>query len=732
MALGDILTCRIRSTGWEAEIDIDGLAVGGTYAFGDLDSDIANATVAFTVVSEGFDTSGNQGTKTRTVVGTAQRMKAYPNQASAEESVTDGVLTVTIALNEYIYDDDKNGGAGTSGTDPMVSIAAGFYTAGGTASHAVSGMPVTNLSTEDYPRVIARWATVPYQRVVTVLDLEVVAFHRFAEYGKPVACVGFTCDDGTAPPLVPASAMSKSVLADSLPCYVRRISASDYAPHAQVTFDFTAYPWVGDENTVRTSSGGDPDGLDLGPLPTLMDPDDDYGVTVASIDVDTGDDDAGTVVDIADLGTEVPYATVRAALADIATYNNTNHGREDVNAAVIYLMSDDHSFGEGATTSTSDKTWVTITRHPTVTKANARIVGSPNRGSGTNRCRFYDMTFVPASTNFVLVGAASRWLWLDNVDIACPAKNPYTLSRDFTATYNTFVTTDYLDWPFSNYSTSNMPALIRGCVSQHARGFIQTAAYGCPVTLTSSILSPSTSTSGYSLSLERTNSIGAYCTHINSNYPPMHGSVSDDDTATVCNVLEGVVDSHQQIVSIASKCQWDRNNLLYWHNTVAGNRSLIGYNAEDTIPKSGDLKISHISIKYNSDQWEPTKHDVFAMNGLLISGWSVLYGVGWVGNNSEERPDQFDPNFHGIGCTRATVAGYTDDQSLTTGGVGDGDYHPATGSVLIGKIKSARDVLIPWDIEGNAYTAGGYAGAFTATTSPPEPSIGGYRFWTYS
>src|SRR5215510_15122063 len=127
MASGDILSTTILATGWEAEINIDLFSTGGTYNYGDTDTNVANAQCVFTVVSEGY-TNGVLGTRTRTVFARPAENKAYPNQAvHNERSNGAGGVIITVVLSEFVYTDDKAGGAGTSGTNPTVTIASGFY-----------------------------------------------------------------------------------------------------------------------------------------------------------------------------------------------------------------------------------------------------------------------------------------------------------------------------------------------------------------------------------------------------------------------------------------------------------------------------------------------------------------------------------------------------------------------------------------------------------------------------
>lgn len=61
MATGNILSCTILATGWEAEVKIEGLSTGGTYLFDATSNSLADASTAkvtFTVVSEGYSAAG--------------------------------------------------------------------------------------------------------------------------------------------------------------------------------------------------------------------------------------------------------------------------------------------------------------------------------------------------------------------------------------------------------------------------------------------------------------------------------------------------------------------------------------------------------------------------------------------------------------------------------------------------------------------------------------------------
>ena len=710
MAAGDILSCEVLATGWQAKVIIEGFVDGGAYNFGDIDADVANAKLTMTVVSEGYNASGTLGTKTRYVYGTRVCQKAYPNHAVAEETESGGNVELTVALNDYVYDDD-NTGAGKSGTAPTVTIASGWYTDSGTggsnaASNATTALAVTNSSTQDYPKVIARWAVVPYQRVVSTFDLEAVAFHRFAESGKPVACVIFEGYEGaTQITTNTVTAMEKSSSADSLPCYKQTLTASNYTDNAVVTCQFTAYPWVGDADSTITTVGGTANALTLGPLPLYMDSDDDVPVYYAVVNTTTGVDGTGAASTTYATAAAAPCLTIRRALALIHAANGNK-----ADFCEILLQSNNHSWGDGTGSGTTSYGWLTITRDykaaSPIAKENACIVGAPNTTVVTALTRLYDITMVP--TGFVVKGAAGRTLWLDQVANTPASQLTTETTYGHDLTYNTFCTAHQLSLPWASYSSANIAALIRGCSATSALG-TSTASPNSPRCLLTTTVDHGNAQAGGLCAVSVPNTVIAYCQDlanpITNNNIILATTASTDNLAIVCNVIEKTGATSAAIEIFADSNATNNTNVLLWHNTVAGERANIGYNEG-----ASAVTRANFSLKYNSLDAFNTKHDVFKTDATRTGAWSVLYGVGFVGNQAEGAT--FPANFFGIRDSVGAV-GYTNDNSLTDSGTGNGDYTPDTGSVLIGKIATSADVVIPWDINGVAYAAGGCAGAIT-------------------
>src|ERR1044072_282652 len=252
MAVGDILSCVVGADGWDVVVTFQGLTTGLTYNFG-LDTSVGPtaSTPYIDIVSEGYNSSGVLGTVTRRAYFTNKVRLAYPNQAQDDESVSGGTLVVRIALSTFIYDDDKAGGAGTSGTDPKLTCPAGFVT----GSNAVSNFTVTNSSTRDYPKVLGQWSRPDRSRLTTTsVTLGAVAFGHIPLSRRPLAAVKFTAADAhshTASTFVTTPSID-GTFGDAKPVieWKGTVSLTGFTDDDLITCNFVGYPWVGDENSI--------------------------------------------------------------------------------------------------------------------------------------------------------------------------------------------------------------------------------------------------------------------------------------------------------------------------------------------------------------------------------------------------------------------------------------------------------------------------------------------------
>lgn len=418
---GTITAVRILGNqthnGWTAEIDIEGLNTGGVYDFGlGPNNDPENAKVIFTVTSPGYDATGNITTITRTIHGTKQVRKAHPDNAVIDESTSGGILTVKVALSDYIYAGD---------TSITATIGSGFYTSTGTPNNSVTNFSVTNNSTLAYPKVIGRWAWPGYERVTGDFLVEVVAFNQFARNGKPLAAVTFTASDQSGNSVVrTVTEMTKSTRsgdANQVLVYAATIPVAGLNQGEIITVNFEAYPWVGNTNAVlRSATTGDgvaqPDER-LGPLIQLNDKNGTYGIGYAIVS-NSGNDTTGQVYAsqaAAEAGNA--YLTIERAAQAIRTYHNANFARNNAGGGVVLLTEGTYQF-PGATAATlgaSMDTWLIIKPASTALKANTIINGGNNIGMQATRLKIEGLTLATSTGINTLKGrTASDVLWLHN------------------------------------------------------------------------------------------------------------------------------------------------------------------------------------------------------------------------------------------------------------------------------------------------------------------------------
>lgn len=748
-ALGDITNVRITKDGWYAEVDIDGFKTGGTADYGmsedtnpaTIDNNPDAAKMVFTVTSQGYDTNGNLGTITRTVYGTKTLRKPYPNQNTLDESVAAGKLTLKVALSEYVYDDDKNGGAGTSGTDVTVSIAPNWYRdsgAGGsnTYSSAISNLTVTNNSTIHYPKVIGRWAWPSYEQITGGQFLvEATAFHKFAQYGKPIAAIAFAANDQSGN-TVYATTTDMTISArggDQNPVlvYAANLSTSNLTQGHVIDVNFRAYPWVGDESSIldsRVTADGfaQPDER-LGPLAFLNDKNGTYGGAFAVVSR-SGSDSTGKVYasQSAAESANKPYLTIGAAAAAIKAFNTTTYSRSNAGGGTILLTEGNHPY-PGTTPSadlgTSMSTWLTIKPASTAAQANTKISsGSTNAIKGL-RIKLEGLTLSPSvpSGGGISGRTAGDVLWLHNNIINATTTVPFFAWRLGYATDNT-ITSLPNGLIANNGGTRGPIALVRG---NNSTPTIKSHFYAVlgNKNITGGFFTESLSNpAGHAMS---SNALFAFNTVNNLGTSVIYANNSTSTgIAIVQNVYERVAGDVNGIMELSSGggIGATTTNILSWHNTFAGERHQWAYNSVGT---ASYPKLNWGS-KYNIFTEQGIKTDTFdavsgnpVPNGNRVGNWSLRYGVGNVGNKS--RVSSFQGEFKGLysqwgASTPYLDVGFKADRSKNTGtNTGNGDYSLVTTSNAIDVATtslSAYYQVLPYDLLGNPRYGSADAGAY--------------------
>lgn len=754
-ATGDITGVRITNDGWYAELDIEGFSTGGKADYGFVedsfasttDNDPSGAKVVFTVTSQGYDASGTLGTITRTVYGTKSVRKAYPanvmtNRSVLDESVSGGILTIKVALSDYIYADDE-AGAGKSGTDVTVSIPNTFYKdsgIGGTNNYnnAVTNLNVTNNSTLNYPKVIGRWAWPGYERVTSDFLVEAVAFHRFGQNSKPVAAVVFSASDqsGHTSRSTTTDMTLTTRTGDANPVLVYAATMDiDALNQAEViNVNFIAYPWVGDETSILNSAvGGDgyaqPDER-LGTLNELNDKAGTYGIGYAYVNRLTGNDSTGKVYSSQSLAeTGKPYFTIGAAGAALKTYHNLNGvpARNNAGGGIILLSEGNHPFPGTVPSSdlgTTMDTWLIIKPASNASKANTKISSGSGSSLKATRLKIEGVTVSPSvSSNGGLTGrTAGDVMWLHNNTINATTSSPIFAWRTLYGTQNSITA---FSTGFSSYAAGQRApwALVRGNTSSsNVNAQFYNILGNKGVTGANFIETGDVEVVAGGMA-SSTNAIFAFNTLYNMSTAVVWSSVSTTTgVAIIQNLFERVAGDVQGTLDISSGNGngATTTNFLLWHNTMVGGRQQFAYNS------SGSVRIPKLnySTKFNIFLDQGLKTDTFTGagggNGARTGNWPIVYGVGTVGDRSLK--NSFGGDFNGLFSGRQILTGpafylpgFKNDLSQETGAnTGNGDYSLNPTSMVIDTATTTSSFysLLPYDLLGNPRYGGPDSGAY--------------------
>lgn len=759
MAAGDILGVAVGEDGWWADVAIEGLSTGGTYSMGlgaDSDPLTGSPKLVLTVVSLGFDTSGTATTVTRTIYGTKQVRKPYPDAATNEETASGGNVTVRVALSDFVFAKDNTGG-GNSGTAPVATLLAGLYTQGGTPSNAAASVTVTNNSTVAYRKVVGNWAWPGYDKLGSSFTLRAVGFHASAD-GKPVQCVKFTATDASANS-TSATVFTASVdssIGDDTPVveFTANLDASLLTQGQVVTCNFVAYPRVGDDAACLDTSAATVQPTPLyGPILAVCDKTGAYATSAVVVDPVSGNDGTGAVTASFDAGSPpAAYLTMAAAFNALRAYNNTNYGRNNCGGSVMYLKEGTHPWVNGSVTlGTAPDAWLTITKFPTATRSDV-IIGNQVTGLSLGlRVLIRDVKITGQAASGNISGGTNSHLWLDRCEIDCPTVNnpPFRINTVWYITRCLVTNLEMGLRPFSTVLSS--PAIIRGNnVVTANKDLLAYTVLGNTIKSVRSIVDTFTGMT----SPTSVNTVVAYnrISVSPSANPPIYLRMAITDThglAVVQNLVEILNNTSIPATQITADGAVNTpvDNVLIWNNTIVGQRTNLAYNEVDTAGGGGLAYRRGWIVKNNIFDDANIKSDTFAGSGYLAEGakvgnWSLLYGAGCSGNLFAEitgigAPGNFLWEMPGFSSYQPAATGqppagspnalgyigFVDRKSFngTTAGAGGGDYHLGTGSPARGR---QRELTVPFDLEGTARGSTDAAGVFAV----PETAVSAVLF----
>jgi hypothetical protein len=780
-ATGDILAVRVvgsatgvadtesacntasACTGWVAEIDVDNLSTGGTYALGiGANNSPASAKIVCTVTGDGYNTSAafQDNTATRTVYGTHQLRNVYNAAYSApypsDETLVSTTLTLRVALSDVLY----------SGETASCDVGAAIYTQGGTPTNAATGVTATNSSTLTYAqaRAIAAWSYPGWQRITSnTLTLRAVGFQRHAKDKRPLAAMKFTCSDAGAAHTATATVNDMTIDAampdagGKVQEYIGNLDVTGFTQGSLVTCNFAAYPWVGDSTAVMDTS----DGVNTMPTPLyapqyyIMDAAGTYGTSAAVVDAATGNDTTCVAVSEATFNADpnsnaansAPCATVKEAALKIRARNVLDTTHSDVSGS-IYMKAGTYQY-TGKTNSVTassgtnyDSVWVTIQPFPGVARSAVifdNYTASGNRaGASTVMQRIKGVTINFATGTPSVSGG--KYVWFDGCHLTQTAGTALTVGTSGGVAYYTHNTIGVggVVGAFTTASSSVYPTLIRG---NDASQLTNTVNYFTAIGnlrafpasgVTAGLWQSNAST------VNATAPIFAYNMFVNSRITTgltvaMLGSITDPiGGAFVQNVVTHALSSSGGLVNIGG-ASGTTNNLLAWHNIFLGERIFFAYNDSG----SSFWLRTLWSERGQVYDCKGIKSDTFiTRNAARVGNWGPYYGVGAASNmyavtatsGTPVGAHEFHPEFGGLYSEMPPVAASIDLQASTeppvaqtgdfnaasylafvdrqawdgaSAGTGNGDYHLASSSPLINMVPSGGAVL-PYDMAGVA------------------------------
>ena len=706
MAIGDILSATVRSTGWDIDLVIEGFVVGSTYDFGSCDNaipDLSATTVDLTVVSEGYNSAGVLGVITRTLHGTHVVRKPYPLEAQLDETVPVSDLVVRVSLNENIYNDDKNGGAGTSGTDPTITILAGFVTNTGGSSEtstAVTALAVTNNSTLDYPKVIGQWdweTTPAWSRVEADFEIGFRAFHGHNIAAVALSAIGSTSAHSQASTITSSSTKASTKTGLYHESYKFVVPIAGYTQAENITLNAVAYPLVGDADSLMDTSTNADIWYSINGYTEITCTCDKSGglKRYAVIDI-AGNDATGSTSITLSTAEATPYLTIAAALLD--------------NASIIYVNEGTFDIVGGESSGTVALDYMReVSPHPSVTQSLVIL----NRGGAfkwhnATKLKYKNFLSITCSVSAgYLTGTSTMMTWFDSCSFNTTVTPSAGLAYKFIGTW--FINCD-LDGR-DHFTQSNLGAMysFTGCQLSYS---FTSSVFKTLIACQHDGIGGGDVSLGTNISASVTQPPDNIVIANNTLYSMSSTSpiINIGDTVATGlviggNIVEVMSGVGKNIELFADANTNPCNNVIFAHNTFIGNRTNLFYNDIGAVAvlRTNCFVVGNAVSSYN------IKADLYGTpDGSRVGNWASVNGVNYTDNVFDMTAAfSFTNDFNGINCFfhtalalegASTDLGFTDGASAYGTGLGGGDYAPDTGSVL--KDHTLTKKLMTYDMNG--------------------------------
>lgn len=732
-ATGDILGAYVETNGWVMHVKVEGLATNLAYNFGFRGYGSNNfvtptQTCVLTLTSPGFNDTGASNRQARTIYGTTKYPFPYPDTNRFE--IKDGSdVWLQVALSDYVFKDDLA---------LTLNLRAGFYD----SSLAVTGLSVTNLSTNNYLRVVANNSrhTAAFSLVTNSTHrVGVTAFHWSGQSGRPVRLVKFyaTNSAGTAVTQIVTQASIDRSYGDAqlVTEYLWDVPLSTLGSSNTIWVNWTAYPWIGDTTSTTSTADGSTTkfvAARYSPLPFFNDRLSELHQTWANVDHTNGNDGTGIAIAASSWTTNTaPFRSIRRAAAAIAGTNNLLYGRNDCAGGIAWLAAGDHLWsGTNGTFGVRQDSWFTVTRQPLVPRSAVTITTNNSTSSPlqdiNDVVRLKDITIgFSGITAGGSIFDGIDYLSVEDCDINTGQGAAFFNLTNYWFTRCTLINARQ-KWRAQSANVPSDP-VFRGNWIVNTNG----DSFESPLIL-GNYWSNNTTIQVINSTI-KTSQVFTVWAHnkvfqsnvVASDSFDMERRENDigwDGGAFIQNEVEVVTNPSVNGVMNMGSATTTTNiwNLLFFNNTLAGVKMNWFYN--DELPTrikllnfaSGNI-IDDVNIK--SDEFSPA-------NGARIGNHAVQYSVGWYGNMFPEThlvgaAGTFFHRFKGLNgfgeenTNRPTYLRYTDRKAftITSSTVGRGNYRLLSDSPSF-QLKAPW--ILPFDFEGNPRSEIDPPGAYSA------------------
>lgn len=751
-AVGDITGVEISPSGWSGRAWISGLNTNGSIVTGFTGSNnLGTPRWTFRVNRNGYNADGTTNITAQIAYAVATLRHPWSNSAAGGPPgpFTNQIATVgddcvvSFALSEMVASPDSI----------TLDALAGAYTVTngtGTNSVAITGLAVTNGSTQIYPRTMAWNKTVPWQIVESSsVYMEVVAAQYFGEQRYPVRSGHFWAVDANGN-RTPTNVITWWTVNREGPLHMATLGAWVDISGLTVNTNYTNYvkvfPVVGNAATILDASDGTElvDSPYLGPVPMWKGP---TARVYVLVDRTNGVAAGVAVTNWADAlnGVAVPFTNFQTALNAAALTNMIFNGgtiRSNWHGVVCLVTNGIQGWISDPDTPTVTTRgdgfgWLEISNHPAA--ALADVIIRTNRGNQNIqrqlKVKFAGVTFDMIG-NASMVSSGHRAVWWDR----CHIKTNEAGTASTLATFNTnnWVTRSTVERIRGGFTFGTgvvgTPTEQRWYMWQNLFTGFQTIR---PASFFGNLILPQTNCQTFIQNDSTVTRFDPWGFYNNAIFRADASVVTVSfGLGTNLNMGAFVANNILEVSTNGSQPPFDFmqstrpgevcTNALFWNNTIIA-LCHPPYN-HTTNHSAFTAWYSHQNNLF--DDYEMTMDGGGSPDPWRTNRWSEIYSVGSAGNvfcelnNVNGSPESQGGNnwgfnglfssYYAISNTGPTIR-YAAHRGLigSTAGLGNGDYRLLNDSPVWIHNRNPRQPL-PFDIEGKPRSATDPPGAFQA------------------